>query len=51
MIDFLIVSIAVTMCLYVLIDRICTCFEKCYTNRTYGDVYKEALKKDEARKN
>lgn len=46
MVNFLVVSLVVTLCVFVLVDRICTCFEKCCSNRAYSDIYKEAVKNE-----
>lgn len=44
MVDFCIISLVVTFCAYVLVDRVCTCFEKCSSNHACGDVFKEVTK-------
>lgn len=44
MVEFCIVSVVVTLCAYLLVDRVCTCFEKCSSNNACGNVFKEAAK-------
>lgn len=44
MLEFCGVCLVVTLCAFLLVDRVCVCFEKCSSNNACGSVFKEATK-------